>query len=65
MILIKILENTIQIKTKNILTVFDDMNAGMFSNKKTLPSSNWTISPSPTKKDFCFLIRCMIHLLLS
>ena len=40
MILIKILENTIQIKTKNILTVFDDMNAGMFSNKKTLPSSN-------------------------
>ena len=39
MIFIKILENTIQIKNKKILTVFDfdDMSADMFSNKKLYP----------------------------
>ena len=39
MIFIKILENTIQIKNKKVLTVFDfdDMSADMFSNKKLYP----------------------------
>ena len=37
MIFIKLSKNTIQIKTKKILTVFDDIIADMVSNKKVNP----------------------------